>query len=149
MARGFYGRTGVNVRDTLTSGLDELKGKVRQAAQEAALAMAAVVQARAIELCPISPGKGHGADGSHMVEHIDVQLQDSSGSTISARVGVFRTDIINYAPHVEFGPNKRPFLRPAIDETRQEAHDVGRRVFLQSLTGVVEFKTAVRFRGIA
>ena len=49
----------------------------------------------------------------------------------------------------EFGPHGKPFLRPAVDETRQEVHDTMERVFAEQLRLTLGVKTAVRFRRFA
>lgn len=149
MARGFYGRTGIQIKDDLSGNLEFLKSYVQEAAVAAVVRGAKIVQERAKEIAPVSPGlRGHGTDGSHMVDHIDVEIyHDPPGA--NARVGVFRTDIIPYAAHVEFGVNGRPFLRPAVDETREEVHQAMAEEFGQQLAEGFDVRTAVRFRGVA
>lgn len=146
---GFYGRTGIEVRDTLTGGMERLRSYIQEAMYVSAMAGAEVVQGRAKELCPVSAGlRGNCTDGSHMVDHIDIEIYRQAQG-VSARIGVFDTSICNYAPHVEFGMHGRPFLRPAVDETRDQAHQVMQQTFNEQLMEGFDVHTAVRFRRFA
>jgi hypothetical protein len=146
MARNFYGKTGIEIKDGLSDGLQSLATKARHVTEVAAYAGAVIVQRRAVELCPRSPGEsGNGRDGSHIQDKIDIRIvQEPAGAY--AKIGVF--DVANnpYGPHLEFGDRGRPFMRPAIDETREEVHQEMRRVVAEEL-GSLPIRSQVRFKG--
>lgn len=145
MARGFYGRVGIT--DTLTSNLDLLPDLILEAAKNAVLAGGEIVRQRAWELANVSKGDvGHAKDGRHMRDCIEVNLVDKPGLVANARIEI-DPDNVPYAVHQEFGPNGKPFIRPAIDETRGEVHEAMREVLAES--AATGFKTQVRFRGVA
>lgn len=152
--RSFYGRTGISVQDVVEDKFSLLAHVVPIAAERAAIAGAEVIQERAFDLCPVSKGViGNGTDGSHMRDNIRVELIPQAGDTASARIFV-PLSIHPYAPHQEFGANGTPFLRPAIDETRDEVKRTMAETFraeLQAGAGVVGVSTkqSVRFRRFA
>ena len=144
MAKGFYGR--VAVVDTLSEGLDQVSANAFYAAQDAVLAGGEIIKNRAHDLANVSPKEiGHARDGRHMRDCIEVALVDKPGTLVSARIFI-DSDNVPYAVHQEFGPNGKPFMRPAIDETREEVRSKMRELLAGELIGG---KVQVRFRGIA
>lgn len=146
MGRSFYGRTGVEFNSTLDEGIRRIKDRTRPRVVKAVLAAAELVRSRAYDLANVSPGvHGHAVDGRHMRDCIEVGLIQEPGQ-VSARIGIDMSNV-PYAHHQEFGPNGKPFLRPAIDESRHEAHEIMREAFDD--TSAAEVSTAVRFRRFA
>lgn len=146
MARQPYGRTGIDLKDTLTEGLESLATKAEYAMGLAVYAGAVPIQRRAIELCPRSAREpGHGRDGSHIQDKIEIEVVTEINRAY-AKIGVF--DVANnpYAPHIEFGDRGTPFIRPAIDETREESRAAMAEVMRDELSGH-GYRASVRFKG--
>lgn len=123
MAGQFYGRTGVDFRNTIPEGVEKLKAVLRKRIEQAVLEAGNVVAERAYDLANVSAGAaGHAADGSHMRDNIAVHIVKGA-TTVEARIGIDMS-IVPYAHHQEFGPRGKPFLRPAMDESRSEVHDI-------------------------
>jgi HK97 gp10 family phage protein len=144
MSRSFYGRTGLEFKDDLTGKLLKLKGEIRARAREAVLAAGDMIAQRAYDKANVSPRViGHAVDGRHMRDCIEVIIIEDPHQ-VSAKIGI---DISNvpYAPHQEFGSRGKPFLRPAIDESREEAHQIMRSVLIDG----AEPRSLVRFRRFA
>lgn len=134
---------GVSFNDNLTPGMNALARFVVEAALRAVEAGAKIQQQRAKDLCPVSGGpRGHGTDGSHLVEHIDVKVEKVPDGALAC-MGVFDTHIVNYAPHVEFGPHARPFLRPAVDETHAEVVEAVRGEFYREINENIRISVTV------
>ena len=148
MPRSFYGRVGVDVEDSLSEGLDVLESVIRAAAAKAVLKAAEPIRQRAHDLANVSNREvGHARDGRHMRDCIDITVTETA-SGASARIGI---DIGNvpYAAHQEFGPHGKPFLRPAIDEGRSEAHGAMAASLREDIGEALAARTAVRFRKFA
>lgn len=146
--RNFYGRAGVEVRDTLSDGLESLSARVRMLARDAAMEGGHIIRVRAYENANVSAGvMGYGVHGEHMRDEIKVTLVDYPTS-VSAKVGI-DLSIIPYAPHQEFGPHGNAFMSRAVDETRQEVHQRMGEVMAEGLRGSLVARTAVRFRRFA
>lgn len=146
MPRGFYGKTGVEFSNTLLQGTDELKARLRKRIETALLVGAEIVRERAYELANVSPGEvGNARDGRHMRDCIDIELRDD-GTSITTKIGIDMSNV-PYAAHQEFGARGKPFLRPAIDESRSEIRDLMQGV----LDGTVaeDASVMVRFRRFA
>lgn len=147
MARGFYGRTGIVIKDTLTPYLEELPALVLESANNAALAGGEIIRQHAHDNANVSSGeRGHARDGRHMRDCIDVTLVDKPGLAANVRISI-DPENVPYAVHQEFGPNGNRFMSRAIDESRDEVH----AAMQESLAAdaVTGFKTQVRFRGVA
>lgn len=147
--RSFYAKVGISIKeDPVEENLVKLAAVVPQATQEAVLAGGEIIRSRAYGLANVSAGyTGHARDGSHMRDNIGVTVVlDEHGAT--ARIGI-PLDNVPYAPHQEFGPNGKPFLRPAVDESRVEVHRVMKEVFAQATSQEMKVSTSVRFRRIA
>lgn len=115
----FYGRIG----NTIPEGIDRLKMAMRRRLRKMAEAAGAIVAERAYDLANVSPGDtGHANDGTHMRDNIAVEVIET-GTTIEARVGIDMSNV-PYAHHQEFGSRGKPFLRPAMDESRPEIHEM-------------------------
>ncbi len=148
MSRSFYGRTGVDFRDTLSEGLSNLSPLIVEAARVAVVDGAEIIRNRAHDLANVSPREiGHAYDGRHMRDTIEIAVMDSPNG-VSARIFI---DLGNvpYAVHQEFGPNGKPFMRPAIDETREEVHQVMAQSIRDNMAGGFNLGTQVRFRRFA
>lgn len=144
---GFYGRTGIEFKDTLTDGLAQLALKVGPAAEAAVAEAGELIRGLAYINANVSPGiLGNGAGGEHMRDEIKVEVRRMDNG-VSARIGIDMS-IIPYAAHQEFGPHGNRFLSRAIDEGRQEAHQIMRMVFSASIKDG-KFSTQVRMRNIA
>lgn len=148
--RNFNARAGVDIRETISDGMDTLRYSIAAAIDAAVRAGGEVIRQRAYENANVSPGiLGNGVDGSHMRDNYKVEvLHQEHGS--QAKIGI-DLSIIPYAPHQEFGPHGNAPLRRAIDETRSEVHAKMRDVFRETLGPgeSVRFGTAVRFRRFA
>lgn len=144
---GFYGRTGIEFTDTLTDGLANFASVVRPAAIQAVSAAAEAIRSKAYDYANVSPGvTGHGVGGQHMRDEIKVEVRETPTS-VSARIAIDMS-IIPYAAHQEFGERGNRFMTRAVDDTRQDAHDIMRE-HVRSVFGATKVKTAVRFRRIA
>ena len=147
MARGFYGRAGVEIKDDLTGGLESLKGLVRDAAEDAVRGGLEIIRTAAYPKANVSPGeRGNAKDGRHMRDCMDISTyRDDQGAH-----GRLFIDMNNvpYAAHQEFGMNGKPFIRPAIDETREEVRQHMRRVMAEQV-GDFKVGTSVKKRNIA
>lgn len=145
--RSFYGKTGIEIKDDLTGNLPGLKALIRAAALSSTEKGAKIIAEDAARRCIRSAGVvGNGLDGSHLQDKISYEVHETPEGAY-ARIG---PDMINnwYAPHVEFG--LAPFLRPAIDENRDEVHAAMREEMQKFLgAGAAATSTAVRFRRYA
>ena len=148
MARSFYTRVGVEIRDDLSGRLEMLKGPIREASKLALEAAGEVIRQRAYELANVSPGiLGHGLNGAHMRDEIRVQVKETDQGAVG-RVGIDLA-VIPYAPHQEFGPNGKPFLRPATDETREEVRQIMRDIIATQVMEGFKIGTSIKKRNIA
>ena len=148
MSRSFYGRTGIDFRDTLSGGLSNLHPLIIEASRVAVAEGAEIVRQRAHDLANVSPRFiGHANDGRHMRDCIDITVLDQPNG-VSARIGIDLSNV-PYAVHQEFGPNGKPFLRPAIDESRNEVHQVMGQSLRDNMAGGFNLGTLVRFRRFA
>ncbi|SRR5229473_2671606 len=148
MSRSFYGRTGVDFRDTLSDGLSSLSPLIIEASRVAVVDGAEIIRNHAHDLANVSPREiGHAYDGRHMRDTIEIAVIDQPNG-VSARIFI---DLGNvpYAVHQEFGPNGKPFMRPAIDETREEVHQVMAQSIRDNMAGGFNLGTQVRFRRFA
>ena len=145
---GFYGRTGIEFKDTLTENLTRLSLLVRPMATEAVTEAAEIIRTRAFMYANVSPGVlGHGIHGEHMRDELKIDVRDTP-TGVSARIQI-DMGIIPYAAHQEFGPHGNRFLSRAIDESRAECHATIRQVFSAGISANGQFSSQVRFRGIA
>lgn len=146
---GFFGRAGIELRDTLTANLEALPARIRAAAEAAVLAGGEVIRAAAYDNANVSPGVvGNGVGGEHMRDEIKVVMGERTHEIFA----FIRIDmsIIPYAAHQEFGDRGNGFMRRAVDENRQEVHAVMGEVMKAALGGEsVPLSTLVRFRRIA
>jgi hypothetical protein len=123
MARTFYTKNGIAFSDEITDNLVKLRGAVRQRVRDGVLLAAGLIQSKAYDNANVSAGvRGHAVDGSHMRDNIAVHLVETP-TQVEARVGI-DLSIVPYAPHQEFGPNGNSFMRRAIDESRDECHEI-------------------------
>lgn len=144
----FYGRTGIDITNTLSENLEHLASRVRGVAIEAVLAGAEPIKQAAYDNANVSRGiLGHGVNGEHMRDEIKVTVTES-GNVISGRVQI-DMGIIPYAAHQEFGPRGNAFMRRAFDEKRDEAHKIMGSVFSAALGSDGKVRTQVRFRRYA
>lgn len=142
----FYGRMGIQFTDTMSAVFDELADATLAICTEAVLEAGEIIRAAAFEKANVSKGvRGHGRDGEHMRDEIKVTVYEYE-SGVSARIGI-DLSVIPYAPHQEFGPRGKPFLRPAIDENREACHEKMREVLADGL--IHGARTKVRFRSYA
>lgn len=116
MAGSFYGRSGIDFRNTVPEGVERLKGRLRAAMVQAVEEAGELVRSRAYDNANVKTG--------HMRENIEVHVVESN-SIVEARVGV-DLSVVPYAHHQEFGPHGNAFLRRAFDESRAECHDIMR-----------------------
>lgn len=145
---GFYGRTGIEFTNTLGEGLARVEAVIRPAAIAAVTAAAAPIILAAYDKANVSAGeKGHGVNGEHMRDEIKATVFEYENG-VSARIGIDMS-IIPYAAHQEFGVRGKPFLRPAIDENRDEAHRIMAAVMREHLADARNIRTKVRFRAFA
>lgn len=144
----FYGRTGIDIANTLSDNLEHLAFSVRAAAIQAVLAGAEVIREQAYINANVSNGiNGHGVNGEHMRDEIRITTT-TVGTVISGRVQIDMS-VIPYAAHQEFGPRGNAFMRRAFDERRDDAHRVMGEVFSARLGADGKVKTQVRFRRFA
>lgn len=144
MARSFYAKAGLEFRDEVTDELVKLRGVVRKQAMDAVLSYASIVIDRAWELANVSAGAvGHAVDGRHMRDCIEA-VPIETPTSVECKIGIDLSNV-PYAAHQEFGQHGKPFLRPALDETRMEGHEIMRSVLLDG----AEPRSSVRFRRFA
>lgn len=142
--RSFYGRTGIEFRDEITENLVRLSKRVREEARNAVLMAAGIVQEKAHDYANVSPGEtGNAVDGTHMRDNVEIGVIETP-TAIEARIGI-DLSIVPYAPHQEFGPHGNAFLRRAMDDSRDECHEIMQSVLIDG----VEPHTLVRFRRYA
>lgn len=122
MAGQFYGRTGVDIKNTIPDGVAKLKAVLARRIEAAVKEGGALIAERAYDKANVSAGPGHALDGGHMRDHIEVHVRKTE-TTVEARIGIDMS-LVPYAHHQEFGPRGKPFLRPAMDESRAEVHDI-------------------------
>lgn len=118
--RGSLTATVQGIDDAIEAMLDLKKDLGVEALTAAAVAGGEVVRERASELAPRSKGSGNHPKGGHAADHLLVVPRPGAGEG-RARVGPDKDGW--YLQFAEFGTrNKaaRPFLRPALDETRDE-----------------------------
>jgi hypothetical protein len=145
----FYGRLGIEFKETITAGLEEAGHDVYAVCDVALFEAGEIVRASAYEKANVSKGVlGHGRGGEHMRDEIKVSDPYEYPTGVSVRIGV-DLNIIPYAAHQEFRPEPhgKPYLRPAIDETRQQCHDMIQQVLSDFV--VHGGRTKVRFRRFA
>jgi hypothetical protein len=113
----FFTRIGVGYSDTLSPGLEAFGDMIRQQCMYAVMEAGEYIRSLAWGYANVSPGViGNATDGSHMRDNINVTpfLTDSGAA---AKIGIDLA-IVPYAHHQEFGPRGKPFMRPALDESR-------------------------------
>lgn len=121
--RGSLTATIGGLDDAIAGILDLEKDFGEQTLKKAAIAAGEVVAKRASQLAPRSKGKGHHPDGGHAADHILVVGEAGTGRGY-ARVGPDKGGW--YLRFAELGGKNegaKPFLRPALDETRDEARE--------------------------
>jgi HK97 gp10 family phage protein len=119
----FFTRIGVGVTDTLGPGLEAFAALIRQQAMYAVMEAGEHIRALAWGYANVSPGiVGNATDGSHMRDNINVTpfLTDNGAA---ARIGI-DLSVVPYAHHQEFGPRGKPFMRPALDESRELVREI-------------------------
>lgn len=148
MSRSFYGKVGIEITDDLSKGLEFLVPAIQEAALMAVEAGGEIIRESAYAKANVSPGVyGHGAHGEHMRDEIKVTAQ----MTEQGAVGRVQIDmsIIPYAAHQEFGARGKPFLRPAIDETREQVRETMRNIISHQVMSGFKMSTTVKKRNIA
>lgn len=133
MAGAFYGRSGIDFRNTIPDGVERLKGKLRANMIRAVEEAGELVRSRAYDNANVKTG--------HMRENIETHVVEHNG-IVEARVGVDLA-VVPYAHHQEFGPHGNAFLRRAFDESRAECHEIMRSALDD--TAIEDSSTLVRF----
>ncbi len=118
---GFYGRTSIDVRDTLSTGLLGAGVAARELAIQACTQAAAIIAERAYQNANVSPGVlGHGIHGEHMRD--EIRLEEVIRPTeVIVRVIIniaSRAICVKYIPSfaLQFASafHFNPFIQPAI-----------------------------------
>src|ERR1041384_4049221 len=135
MPRGFYARTGIEFdTSSLIKGLENVAERVVSASVDAVLNAGEIIRSRAYYLANVSPGiKGNARDGRHMRDCIEVNLFAGT-SYVGVRIEIDMTNVY-YAAHQEFGARGKPFIRPALDESREEVHEMLRATLQEGIEG--------------
>lgn len=97
----------------------EVLSNMELATKAGLTAAAMVVQGQAVLLCPVDTGR----------------LRQSINYRVSNTEAAIGTNV-EYAPYVEFGTKRmkaQPFLRPALDDVKDEVRDIFKKEYIRAL----------------
>lgn len=145
----FYGRLGIRFDTSIMDALDALPELFHETLEWIVMEAAEPIALHAYSLANVSPKPvGHGVHGEHMRDMIELTPYVYPDG-VSVRIGI-DLSIIPYAAHQEFGPRGKPFLRPAIDEGREQAHQTMKILLSEELPAIARnTRSKVRFRRYA